>query len=283
MKKFKNENNILCDYGCGKEAEYIFKNGKVCCVYNFNKCSGYSKKLSSLRKGKTSPHKGKKRNYSKDARYRMGNSTRGKLVWNSGLKKCFNEKTLKRMSFIKIGKSYITPDGKKRLSERMKNGGSKKANDNNLNRTCTEKTKEKISKSNTGKKCPEHVKELNRQRMLNGGAAYNNSFIRNVSKPQIELFNKIKKIYPNAILNHPCHPLNFSLDVAIPELMICFESDGSWWHQDKEKDLKRQEKIEELGWRLIRYYPVDNIKQVPSIEQIKKDIENIIGGQNVRF
>jgi len=34
--------------------------------------------------------------------------------------------------------------------------------------------------------------------------------------------------------------------------------------------------VEELGWKVVRYFPVDDIKQVPSIEQIKKDINNLL-------
>jgi very-short-patch-repair endonuclease len=58
---------------------------------------------------------------------------------------------------------------------------------------------------------------------------------------------------------------------VIPELMIAFEYDGSYWHQDKEKDEKRQREIEELGWRFIRYMDV-----VPLKEQIIEDIDSII-------
>lgn len=118
--------------------------------------------------------------------------------------------------------------------------------------------------------------------MNSGGAAHAISFITNPSKPQVELYNRIKKIYPSAILNYPCNPLNFSLDVAIPELMIYFESDGSFWHQDKNGDLEREKKIEKLGWKIIRYYPVDCIEQVPNIEQIQMDI-NRIRNENKRI
>ena len=32
------ESEELCDYGCGNRANYIFKNGKLCCCKTFNKC-----------------------------------------------------------------------------------------------------------------------------------------------------------------------------------------------------------------------------------------------------
>ena len=116
--------------------------------------------------------------------------------------------------------------------------------------------------------------------MLDGGAVYSQSFIKSPSKPQVELYNRVKELYPDAELNYPCYrgkgKRSYSLDVAIPELKICFESDGSWWHPNKEKDLIRQKNIEELGWKLIRYINIDFIKQVPTKEQVKNDILEII-------
>ncbi len=36
---------ILCDYGCGQEAKYQFKNGKWCCSKHFNSCPVKRKKM----------------------------------------------------------------------------------------------------------------------------------------------------------------------------------------------------------------------------------------------
>ena len=68
--------------------------------------------------------------------------------------------------------------------------------------------------------------EKDRKMLLSGQAAYMNSCIKNPSVPQVELYNVIKEIYSSAILNYPC--LNYSLDIAIPELKIAIESDGSY-------------------------------------------------------
>jgi len=38
FKKFKNTDNKLCDYGCNQVAEYINKNGKVCCSEYTTQC-----------------------------------------------------------------------------------------------------------------------------------------------------------------------------------------------------------------------------------------------------
>lgn len=107
--------------------------------------------------------------------------------------------------------------------------------------------------------------------MLNGGASYCNKFIQNPSRPQVELYNRVKELFPSAILNYQFIELNYSLDIAIPELKIWFESDGTYWHQNTEKDLMRQRKIENFGWKCIRYAS-NNISEVPNIDTIKIDI-----------
>jgi hypothetical protein len=35
----------LCEYGCGKEYKYIFKNGKKCCSLKPSKCPSIKKKI----------------------------------------------------------------------------------------------------------------------------------------------------------------------------------------------------------------------------------------------
>lgn len=48
----------ICDYGCGREAKYQFKNGKVCCEKSFNKCPEMikNKKPNSLPKRFENPN-----------------------------------------------------------------------------------------------------------------------------------------------------------------------------------------------------------------------------------
>jgi len=111
-----------------------------------------------------------------------------------------------------------------------------------------------------------NFKKDRRKYMLNGGAAHCNRFIKNPSKPQVELFELCQKLLPYPILNYPC--LNFSIDIAIPILGIAIEYDGSYWHQDSEKDINRQRLIEEEGWNFIRYKD-----RIPSKVELFEDIE----------
>lgn len=105
--------------------------------------------------------------------------------------------------------------------------------------------------------------------MTNGGAAHANSFIKNPSKPQAELFELCIKLFPDAILNFPC--LNYSIDIAIPNLCVAIEYDGSYWHQDTTKDETRQQNIEREGWKFVRY-----IDYVPTKQQLQEDVSQII-------
>lgn len=117
----------------------------------------------------------------------------------------------------------------------------------------------------------EKQKETQRKRMLDGGAAYCNQFVQNPSKPQVELFNLIQQIFPYPIMNYPY--LNKSIDIAIPSLSLAIEYDGSYWHQDKEADNKRQKILEDDGWLFIRY-----VDRIPSIEELFLDYNNIKRG-----
>ena len=101
--------------------------------------------------------------------------------------------------------------------------------------------------------------------MNNGGAAYCNRFIKNPSKPQLKLFRLCQKLLPYPIMNYPCK--GYSIDIAIPQLNLAIEYDGSYWHQDKEYDKKRQNELEQEGWNFLRY-----IDKIPEEEHLFNDI-----------
>lgn len=112
--------------------------------------------------------------------------------------------------------------------------------------------------------------EDRRSYMKNGGAAHCNSFIKNPSKPQVILFNLIQEVAPYPVINYPCIFTNKSIDIAIPSLSIAIEYDGSYWHQNAEEDLKRQNNLERMGWKFIRY-----VDRIPSKRELINDINNM--------
>jgi len=98
-----------------------------------------------------------------------------------------------------------------------------------------------------------------------GHAAYMNMFIKNPSKPQIELYKMVLELCPYAIINYPC--LNYSIDIAIPFLEVAIEYDEPYWHQDKDYDSKRQRRLEKEGWRFIRF------SSIPKKKEIRREIK----------
>jgi len=79
-----------------------------------------------------------------------------------------------------------------------------------------------------------------------------------ISRPQIKLFNYVKNIFPDAVLNMILKTKrNYRyLDIAIPSLKIDIEYDEPYWHNmRKEDDIIRNKEIEEQGWKVIRFEP----------------------------
>lgn len=107
-----------------------------------------------------------------------------------------------------------------------------------------------------------------------GQAAYMLTFIQNPSKPQKEIFEKVKILFSDAIMNLPI--LNYCADIAIPSIKLVIEYNGEYWHREKEDyDFKRKESIEKEGWKVLIYSGVKGLDIIPSKEQIKNDITNI--------
>jgi very-short-patch-repair endonuclease len=117
--------------------------------------------------------------------------------------------------------------------------------------------------SEEGKK--QRLKQM--EKMNNGQAAYCNSFIKSPSKPQVLLFEQVKKLYITSILNYQF--FNYSLDIAIPEKRIDIEYNGSYWH-DKNSDLIRQNYLKKHHWKILRYKDY-----IPTFDQLKMDLESL--------
>lgn len=261
---------MLCDYGCGNSAIKQFKNGKWCCSEDYHECPQYKKKISKALIGHIGSRKGE---------------TKETNEWLMFLSKKLTGRKLPKEVCDKISKSN---KGKKISEEsRMKQSLSISGKNNYLyGRHRSEEVKKKISETlkikckgkTPTKKCIEASREINRQRLLNGGAVYMNKCIKNPSKPEVMLRNIIKELYPNCEFQYKV--FNYSLDVAIPELMIAIEYDG-WYHFDCQENIEyhkqRQHKIEELGWKFIRY---DIFNKFPEKEKIIKDLNNIKGVGN---
>jgi len=295
----------ICDYGCGQEAKFQFKNGKWCCSKSTAKCPTIRRKISinhANMNGLNNPMWNK--HQTKEARKKQSESKFGENNPRGMLGKHHSKETRKRQSEAVSGENHprgmlgkhhsaetrkIQSEAKKEIAKKLRtpfeeiirfteNEGfnmlSKEADYKNqfskLWFRCSEghEFPARWDGFKSGNRCPECDSKKRSQKMKNGQASYMNSCIKNPSKPQMELFNLVKENHPSAILNYQI--LNFSIDIAIPNLKIAVEYDGSYWHQDQEKDDIRQKKIENEGWTFLRYRDY-----VPSKEELVLDIKNL--------
>lgn len=68
----------------------------------------------------------------------------------------------------------------------------------------------------------------------------------------------------------------FWVDFAVISSRLVIEADGEFWHQDKEKDAKRDEIIESYGWKVVRF---PGKKIVKSVDCCLAEIEEIISSR----
>jgi DNA-directed RNA polymerase subunit RPC12/RpoP len=122
-----------------------------------------------------------------------------------------------------------------------------------------------------GKEAAKKLVELRRK-----SGAKGHEMSPKISAPQLELFELVKEILPEARLEfgqnleYNDERYYYFLDIAIYELMICIEYDGSYWH-DEEHDKFRDEVLESFGWKVIRY-----VDRIPSKEELENDINKVL-------
>ena len=76
-------------------------------------------------------------------------------------------------------------------------------------------------------------------------------YIHTVSYPQKKLYEKIKSVYPEALLNQRIPNTRKFGDIVLSDSKIIIEFDGKYWHQDKKRDIERDNLLTSLGWKIF--------------------------------
>lgn len=214
----------------------------------------------------------------------------GHVPWNKNFKGCYSKESLNKMSisqlerFLKEEEIYKLSNSQKKLYmsrtiedlERI----SKSQRLSQIKRFSNPKEREKLSISL--KKFVEKnpmVRKIYRQRCLDGHSLRMIKSIKKISKEEIKLRDIIKELFPRCEFQYSI--FRYLIDVAIPEYKIAIEYDG-YYHFDTEEHKgyhkERQEKIENDGWKFLRY---NIFQKFPNKEKIHNDIMEIIRWQNL--
>ncbi len=120
-----------------------------------------------------------------------------------------------------------------------------------------------------GKEVSDKLKKIRSDQLKNGQAIKMciKAGSNKISKPQKELYDKIRKIYDDVLLEYRVS--NYSIDIAIPSLFIGIEYDCSYWH-NSDKDKIRDNKLLQEGWKIIRFKDY-----VPDIKELFEKIKEV--------
>lgn len=110
-----------------------------------------------------------------------------------------------------------------------------------------------------------------------------NTFVQNgslhVSKPEIQLFELLKTIYPNVSHSYVCGAFVLDILLQIGDINIDVEYDGQYWHQNKRRDVVRDKILQKHGYKTLR---VCGKRGIPSQEQIVEAV-NLLVNTNQRY
>ncbi len=89
------------------------------------------------------------------------------------------------------------------------------------------------------------------------------------SKQQIELAKMLEEMYGSCELNSPCGRCALDCVVVVDGIKIDVEFDGWYWHQDAQRDRRRDEYVKSRGYKILR---IVGSHEIPTREQIEKKV-----------
>jgi len=93
------------------------------------------------------------------------------------------------------------------------------------------------------------------------------------SSQQLSVFDILLSEGYNVKLNYPVSTVNIDMGLFSGDVKIAVEYDGWYWHQDAQKDRKRDEFLKSKGWKVLR---IKSGKKLPSIERLNEQITKLL-------
>jgi very-short-patch-repair endonuclease len=79
--------------------------------------------------------------------------------------------------------------------------------------------------------------------------------------------------YDQCYLNYQLSDLSLDCVVNINDCKIDIEYDGIYWHQDYQKDRRRDEFVKSCGYKILR---IKSDRHIPALEEIKEKINVLV-------
>lgn len=116
--------------------------------------------------------------------------------------------------------------------------------------------------------CNEKVQEKARKTL------YEKSLVP-VSGPQKMILEILKELYPEAkcYLNYPLSTLSLDIGFELNSIKIDVEYDGKYWHNNEQKDRRRDEFTKSQGYKILR---IKSRREYPKKEDIKEKIDYLL-------
>lgn len=90
------------------------------------------------------------------------------------------------------------------------------------------------------------------------------------SSQQVSIFNLLKQNYPNCSLNYIDGIFALDIMLEVNGQRFDIEYDGKYWHQDEQKDRRRDEVLKSRGYKILR---VKAKHKIPTLEQLQEGLE----------
>lgn len=129
--------------------------------------------------------------------------------------------------------------------------------------------KEKTCMQNYGVRIPLQSKEI-REKVANTMLQHDTC---PTSSQQVVVYEMLKEEYGNCELNKQCSKNILDCVVVVNGNTIDVEYDGSYWHQDLQKDRRRDEVVKSYGYKILR---IKGGHKVPTIEQLREAINYLV-------
>lgn len=115
----------------------------------------------------------------------------------------------------------------------------------------TKEGKEKIRKTNVEKYGVENPAASDEIRAKINQTLLENGTVK-TSSQQIELKEMLDMMYGECKLNYPCGKCFLDCAINIKGCLIDVEYDGRYWHQDEQRDRRRDEFVKSCGYKILR-------------------------------